>query len=127
MCSSLTDLASKSGGTLLEPECHTNERCDGIVCELDIFGNVFYIESIILPCDYAVDVVIEDSSGQPTFMSVYNRTEAHVIDLGFFSTNLFVEIIRHNYSMEISVSERGRFDLVHNTIQRKAFYMLRCM
>lgn len=104
MCESLSLLASESGGTLLEPECYTNDRCNGVICELDIFGNVFYMESIILPCEYAVDVVIRDSNRQPTFMSYYNRTEVHVIDLGLFSANLYVEIIRRNYSMDVSVS-----------------------
>ena len=104
MCSSLQDLASRAGGTLIEPECHTNNRCDGMVCEIDVFGNIFFIETIILPCIYAVDVVIEDEQGQPTFMTVYNQTDTHVIDLGIFSTNLYVVIIRHAYSMEISVS-----------------------
>ena len=104
MCSSLEDLAVRSGGTLLEPECRTNQQCNGVICEIDAFGDVYYIENIILPCDYAVDVVIEDSSGQPTFVAVFNRTESHPIVVGSLNLILNVEIIRHSYSMEISVS-----------------------
>ena len=80
------------------------DRCNGVICEIDIFGNVYYIENIILPCDYAVDVVIEDSQGRPTFMTIYNRTQSHPIDIGLFTATLYVEIVRHDYSMEISVS-----------------------
>ena len=99
MCSSLEDVAVRSGGTLLEPECHTNQQCNGIICEIDILGDVYYIENIILPWDHAVDVVIEDSLGQPTFLAVFNRTESHPITVGFLNLILNVEII-----MEISVS-----------------------
>ena len=104
MCSSLQDLANKAGGTLIEPECFTNQQCNGVTCEVDIIGNVFYLESIILSCTYAVDVVVRNSQRQPLFMTVYNRTEAHVIGLGSISTNLYVEIVRYPYSMEVSVS-----------------------
>ena len=105
MCQSLEDLAVKAGGTDIEPSCETNTDCDGIVCELDLFGSVYYIENIILPCDYAVDVVVRDSDRRPIFMSVYNRTETHTITIGFISTSLYVEIVRRPYSMEVSVSD----------------------
>ena len=104
MCSSLQDLAAKAGGTLVEPECRTNQQCNGVVCEVDIFTYMFYLESIILPCDYAVDVVVRDSQMQPILMTIYNRTDVHFISLGPFTTRLYVEIVRHAYSMEVSVS-----------------------
>ena len=104
MCSSLQDLAAKAGGTEIEPECRTNNQCNGVICELDIIGSVYYIESIILPCQYAVDVVVRDSQRQAIFMSVYNRTETHSISIGILTTSLYVEIVRHAYSMEVSVS-----------------------
>ena len=104
MCQSLQNLATKAGSTVVEPECLTNTECNGIVCELDIIGSVFYLESIILPCDYAVDVVVRDSQRRALFMSVYNRTETHTISIGIFSASLYVEIVRHPYSMEVSVS-----------------------
>ena len=56
-----------------------------------------------MPCDYAVDMVIEDSSGQPTFLAVFNHTESQPIAVGFLNLILNVENIRHSYSMEISV------------------------
>ena len=110
MCQSLQDLAAQAvqvGGTNfnIEPECQTNQECNGVVCELDIFGSVFYLETIILPCDYAVDVVVRDSERQAIFMSVYNRTEIHMISIGIFTTSLYVEIVPHPYSMEVSVSD----------------------
>ena len=104
MCQSLQNLSTRAGGSDLEPECQTNPECNGIVCELDIFGSVFYLETIVLPCDYAVDVVIRDSQRQPTFMSVYNHTETHTISIGSFSAPLYVEIVPHPYSMEVYVS-----------------------
>ena len=104
MCQTLQDLATKAGSTVVEPECQTNTECSGVVCELDILGSVFYLESIILPCDYAVDVVVRDSQRQALFMSVYNRTETHTISIGTLSASLYVEINRHPFSMEVSVS-----------------------
>ena len=104
MCQTLQDLATKAGSTVVEPECQTNTECSGVVCELDILGSVFYLESIILPCDYAVDVVVRDSQRQALFMSVYNRTETHTISIGILSASLYVEINRHLFSMEVSVS-----------------------
>ena len=104
MCTSLQDLADKAGGTAIEPSCQTNDQCDGVICELDIFGSVYYLESIILPCQYAVDVVVRDSQRQALFTSLYNRTETHTINLGIISTSLYVEIVPHLYSMEVSVS-----------------------
>ena len=107
MCQSLQDLAAQAvqADIDIEPECQTNQECNGVVCELDIFGSVYYLESIILPCDYAVDVVVRDSQRQAIFMSVYNRTEIHMISIGIFTTSLYVEIVPHPYSMEVSVSE----------------------
>ena len=104
MCQSLQNLSTRAGGSDFEPECQTNPECNGIVCELDIFGSVFYLETIVLPCDYAVDVVIRDSQRQPTFMSVYNRTEIHTVNIGSFSAPLYVEIVPRPYSMEVYVS-----------------------
>lgn len=105
MCSSLEDLASKAGGTFIEPECRTNQECNGVTCEVDTFGRVFYLESIILPCTYAVDVVLRNSERQPLFMTIFNRSEVHVLDFGLFiAPRLYVEIVRHPYSMEVSVS-----------------------
>ena len=104
MCQSLQNLTTKAGSTVIEPECQTNMECNGIVCELDILGSVFYLESIILPCDYAVDVVVRDSQRQALFMSVYNHTETHTISIGILSASLYVEINRHPFSMEVSVS-----------------------
>jgi hypothetical protein len=111
MCQSLQDLAAKAGGTGFEPQCETNANCTGIECELDLFGLVFYLETIVLPCDYAVDVVVRDPQGRPTLMSVYNRTEAHTIYIGFISTSLYVEIVRHPYSMEVSVSDSNCYSV----------------
>lgn len=107
MCHSLQVLAANARAPPIEPECHTNQECNGIVCELDILGFVFYLESIILPCESAVDVVVRDSQNQALFMSVYNRTETHSLSFGIFTISLFVKIVRHNYSMEVSVSLYG--------------------
>ena len=104
MCQSLQSLAVKAGGTPIEPECQTNQECNGVVCELDILSSVYYLENIILPCEYAVDVVVRNSQRQAIFMSVYNRTGTHAITIGFFTASLYVEIVRHDYSMEVSVS-----------------------
>ena len=104
MCQSLVDLAAVAGGTDIEPSCETNTDCNGVVCEVDLLGFVYYIESIILPCDYAVDVVSRDSQRRPTLMSVYNETGTHTIFIGPISTSLYVEIVRHPYSMELSVN-----------------------
>ena len=104
MCSSLSDLATQSGHTVIEPECLTNQQCNGVICQMNLFHNVFYFENIILPCNYAINVIIQDAQFQPTYVTFYNRTESQPILLGFFPMTLYVEILRLTYSMEISVS-----------------------
>ena len=104
MCSSLSDLATQSGHTVIEPECLTNQQCNGVICQMNLFHNVFYFENIILPCNYAINVIIQDAQFQPTYVTFYNRTESQPILVGFFPMTLYVEILRLTYSMEISVS-----------------------
>ena len=103
MCDSLADLAQRATHPSIEPECSTNERCDGVLCELDIFGTVYYLEIIVLPCQNALALLVEDSSGGVLHTSVFNRTETRSLSIGILSLPTEVVIDPREYSMDIQV------------------------
>lgn len=106
MCASLADLAQQATHPLIEPRCSTNDLCDGIYCELDIFGSRYYLEIVVLPCQNALSILVEDSSRQVLYTSVFNRTETRSIQIGIFSLPTEVRITPYNYSMDIQVKKK---------------------
>ena len=104
MCSSLADLAQRATHPVIEPQCSTNERCDGVYCELDIFGAVYYLEVVILPCQNAISILVEDSSRQVLHTSVFNRNETRSISIGLIPLTTEVVIIPYEYSMDVRVN-----------------------
>ena len=103
LCDSLADLAEQATHPLVEPECSTNELCNGVRCELDIFGSVYYLEIMIDSCESAVEVLVEDSQGQVLHSSTFNQTETKTLQIGSLSLPTEVVIVKHNYSMELQV------------------------
>ena len=103
MCSSLTDVAQQATHPGIEPECSTNDACDGVYCELDIFGARYYLEIIVLPCRNAVDVLVENSARQVLHEDVYDRNETRSFFIGFIPVTIEAIIIPYEYSMDIQV------------------------
>ena len=104
MCESLSDLADVATHDALEPECSTNERCDGIRCEIDIIGFVYYIEIIVNSCDSSLSLLVEDSGRNVLHRSEFNQTATKPIQVGILSLQTEVTIVKHDYSMEVEVS-----------------------
>ena len=103
MCDSLADAAEGATHPLIEPRCFTNERCDGVRCELDIFGTIYFLEVVILPCQNALALLVEDSSLQVLHTSVFNRTGTRNIQVGIVTVEAEVVIVPHDYSMDVQV------------------------
>jgi hypothetical protein len=104
MCSSLTDVAQQATHPGIEPECSTNDDCDGVYCELDILGARYYLEIIVLPCQNALDVLVEDSSRRVLHADVYDRNETRFFSIGIVPLSNEVIIIPYEYSMDVQVS-----------------------
>ena len=102
-CDSLTGLAQVATHPVLEPECSTNEACDGIRCEVDIFGTVYYFEIVIRSCSESVGLLVEDSNFNVLNMAEFNQSETRPIQVGSLTLQVEVVIVKYPYSMEIQV------------------------
>lgn len=103
MCSSLQHLASISGHNDIETECNTNEACDGVRCQLNIIGNIFYLETIVLPCEDALEIVVEDSRLTEIESFRFNQSERRNIVVSGFPLTVDMTLIRREYSMFLRV------------------------
>ncbi len=103
MCESLRDLALNARHSVFVPSCATNEACNGVRCRVSTFGTTFYIEGVILPCDTAVDLVVENSNLEPIFDTVFNESGQRILDVSGFLITVNATIIPHEYSMDIEV------------------------
>ena len=113
MCSSLADVAQVATHPVIEPECSTNDNCDGVYCELDILGLRFYLEVIVLPCQNALDVLVEGSSRQVLHSEIYNQNETRSFTIGIISMMVEVVIIPREYSMDVQVHIHADFKYMH--------------
>ena len=104
MCESLEDLADIIHSPF-EHDCSTTSKCDGVRCELDVFGNMFFVEAIILPCTNppAAEVVVQNSLGQNLFVGIFNRSGQR--DIVILGTRITVDVIvvHRDYSMDVEV------------------------
>ena len=84
----------------------TNEQCNGVRCELDVLGDIYHVETILLSCEEppAVDVLIEDEQNQPLHAIIISRTGLYTININGLPLPLYVEIEHHDYSMDVVVS-----------------------
>ena len=105
-CQSLEELAEKTHSPL-EHSCATNENCDGVRCELDVFDTVYYLESILLSCEEppAVDVVVENEQNEPLYAFQFNRTGSYDLVISGLELNVYAVIVHHAYSMDVAVRE----------------------
>ena len=106
MCESLEDLADIIHSPF-EHNCSTTSDCDGVRCELDVFGNVFFIEAIALPCNNppAAEVIVQNSQRQNIFGAIFNTSgQRDVVILGFRIT-VDVIVVHRDYSVDIEVNE----------------------
>ena len=105
MCASLRSLATRIDSPL-EHDCVTigNPACNGVRCELDVFGSVFYVETIVLPCTNSVELVVRDSNMEAIHTDVFNKTEVRVIMVDILPLLVDVEITVKPYSMLVRVS-----------------------
>ena len=109
MCESLKAVAANTSHTSLFPNCTTNERCDGVRCTVDIFGRVFYIEDVILPCVNAVELVVEDENFNAIYTDIFNETGNRVITVLGINIHVYSLIEPGDYSMDFAVSSISGF------------------
>ena len=106
MCESLEDLADIIHSPF-EHDCSTTPDCDGVRCELDVLGNVLFVEAIALPCNNppAAEVVVQNSLGQNLFVGIFNRSEQR--DIVILGTRITVDaiVVHRNYSVDVEVGE----------------------
>ena len=104
-CQSLEELADKIHSPL-EHDCATNEDCDGVRCELDVFGTTYHIETILLSCDDppGLETVIEDENNVPLRVLNFDRTAMGTINIGGLEVPAYGVIEHHPYSIDIQVS-----------------------
>ena len=105
-CESLEGLAEEIDFPL-EHNCTTNEDCDGVRCEFDIFNTVYHLETVLLSCEDppALAMVVEDVNNQPLRVTNFSRTG--VYSLGMirgFNVPLSIMMVHHPYSMDVEVS-----------------------
>ena len=94
---------------MVEHDCTANTDCDGMICELDVFGTVYYLETLLLSCEEppAVDVVVEDDEHKALFASQFNRTGTYELVISGFRLPLSVVIEHHDYSMDVEVCPKA--------------------
>ena len=109
MCESVQSLASKAENVhpIVESNCLTTQDCKGVRCQLNFAGLlVYFVELVVLPCENAVEFLIEDIATTPV---VEERFDGPTNDTRMFSLLGFQftaqQIIKVNdYSMDIQVS-----------------------
>ena len=104
-CQSLEELADKIH-TPVEHDCVTNEDCNGVRCELDVFGAVYHIETILLSCEWppGFETVIEDENNVPLRVINYDRTGRTTINIDGVELEAYAMIEPYIYSVDIQVS-----------------------
>ena len=104
MCSSLDDLAGLAVHSVVEPDCRTNTDCNGIRCELDFGILLYYVELVVLPCENATELVIEDRNLQPlhaTNFTSQTGTQSFTINGLPLTARAVIEVF--DYSMVVQV------------------------
>ena len=104
LCSSVEELAEKIHSPA-EHDCSATPTCDGVTCELEVFGNTLTLETDVLSCTTppAFDVIVKDSSGTPIYTGVYDDNSTGTINIAGFVLPISVLLIQRPYSIEIEV------------------------
>ena len=105
-CQSLEEMANKIDSSL-EQNCATNEDCTGVRCELNIFGNTYHVETILLSCEDppAMDVVVENEENSPLYAAKFNHSGLYRIEISGLPLWLHATAIHNDdYSIEVEVS-----------------------
>ena len=89
---------------MYEPFCNTNENCDGIRCQLRIVGSTFYVEIVVLPCENAIDLRVEDGSFAVLHTTRFTQSGLRTIVIRGISLQVNGTIIARDYSLLIGVS-----------------------
>ena len=105
MCASVQHLAKISGHNFIVNECTANQACDGVRCLLGILGDTYYLEMIVLPCEDALEILVEDSNLEGIDSFRFNQSEIRDIMVEGFSLTVNMTLIRRDYSMFIRVSK----------------------
>ena len=109
MCKSLEQTAQSVQMNNLVHTCETSAGCTGVRCLISALGQTGYVETIILPCQQALDVLVEDESFTPVSRQVFYRTESRNLNIRGNSICSDVTIIPRDYSMDIAVSSKNSF------------------
>ena len=107
-CESLHDLASIIHSPL-EHDCvvlNSSSHCDGVRCELDYVGTVYYLELIVLSCEDppAVEFAIEDSDLNPLYEAVFNKTGTTNFNVANPPVIFNGTLVQYNHSIDVEVS-----------------------
>ena len=71
---------------------------------VNVFGDVFYIENIALPCEEAVELVVENSQLQPIFTTVFNESGRRALLVNGVPITVDVTIEPRDFAMDVAVS-----------------------
>ena len=91
----------------IEHDCYNTSRCDGIRCELDVFGVAYYVEIVVLSCAQptAIELLVEDAAFQPLTETIFDQTSESIITISGLDLHIVATIIHHEYSIEVEVAE----------------------
>ena len=80
LCSSVEQLAEEIQSPI-EHDCSATPTCDGVTCRLEVFGNMFIVETDILSCTTppAIDVIVKDSSEDVVYSGVFDDNTTGII------------------------------------------------
>ena len=108
MCESLRDLAANTMHSFLVPTCLANQNtdnCTGVRCNVFTLGGVYYIEGVVLPCDNAVELIVENSNLDPIFTTVFNESGHRPLVIDGYMIEVNSTIIAQEYSLQVAVSD----------------------
>ncbi len=106
MCDAIQDLISVINSTL-EHNCTSLSNCEGLLCELEAYGEVYFFEVLYLACgdQPMVEWVLENY--QMRTISVEILDQGAIVPHPFFvaGTDLVIdwEVIFSQYSVEVQV------------------------
>ncbi len=104
MCQSVEETAQSVQSNILIHSCEVTSDCHGVRCLISAVGQTIFLETIILPCEGALAVVVEDQNLVPVSRQVFYRTESRYINVQGYSVRADVILEKNDYSMVVEVS-----------------------
>ncbi len=105
-CQSLQSITNTSVDSTLVRNCTVLPNCEGLICELDVLGDVYYFEVIVLACESPpmVEWVLKNDQMQSIFVEDLSQGSSGPQPVGHTSLMIDWEVFVHEYSLDIQVS-----------------------